>query len=66
MIIEADELDILLRREDDFIRTIKKRWGSNELSEQAEKHLRMGKRTELLGDLQCDKQKKEACSGVVQ
>lgn len=56
MFLEADELSVLLRAEDEYIRHLKKRWNRSDFTEKTEHDLRMGKRTELLGDLQCQKE----------
>ena len=56
MFFEADELTVLLRQEDEYIQQCKKRWHQKELPEKTEHDLRMGKRTELLGDLQAMKE----------
>ena len=53
---EADELTVLLAKEQDYILGLKRRWGVEVLTEKAEHALRMGKRTELLGELQFQKQ----------
>ena len=53
---EADELTVLLAKEQDYILGLKRRWGVDVLTEKAENALRMGKRTELLGELQFQKQ----------
>ncbi len=52
MILTGDELTELLAKEDRYIAAIKKRWGVTEILKDAEECLRIGKRTELLGDLQ--------------
>ena len=57
MFIESDELSDLLQVEQDYIDELKKRWGNHQISDKAEKALRMGKRTELLGDLQWRKER---------
>ena len=57
MFLEGDDLTKILAAEDRWIADIKKRWHTSEITEQAEKALRMGKRTELLGDLQFSRQK---------
>ena len=60
MFLEAGELSVLLRAEDDYIRQLKKRWKRDDFTEKTEHDLRMGKRTELLGDLQCKKETERA------
>jgi len=52
MFLEANELSELLEEEQAYIDALKKRWGVCDLPKQSERDLRMGKRTELLGDLQ--------------
>lgn len=52
MFLEGDELKTLLAEENRYIDSIKERWGVNDLPKKTERDLRMGKRTELLGDLQ--------------
>ena len=54
MFFEGDELTILLKQEDIYIDSLKQRWNLT-LSPKAEHDLRMGKRTELLGDLESSK-----------
>ena len=55
MFFDGDELTILLKQEDIYIDSLKQRWDNFTLSPKAERDLRMGKRTELLGDLEASK-----------
>jgi hypothetical protein len=57
MFLEAGEMEAILERENQYLATLRKRWGTDVLTENAEHDLRMGKRTELLGDLQSEKEK---------
>lgn len=59
MYIEATELETLLEQEDGYIETLKKRWATPLLTPESERALRLGKRTELLGDLQMRKERGE-------
>lgn len=52
---EANELQVLLETEQKYIDELKARWGGMELSVKSEHYLRMGKRTELLGNLHTEK-----------
>jgi hypothetical protein len=53
MFIKAEDLSEILRKEQEYIDSLRARWGGVELLPSAEHALRMGKRSELLGDLQC-------------
>lgn len=64
MLLEADELSEILRKEQEYIDDLKKRWGVRDLSKKAEHDLRMGKRTELLGDLQQRKEQPVAVASA--
>ena len=59
MFLEPEELSALLREEDEYISSLLKKWQQKELSPETEHKLRIGKRLELLGDLQ---NKKESTS----
>lgn len=52
----------ILRKEQEYIDDLKRRWETRDLSESAEHDLRMGKRTELLGDLQAEKERPVAAA----
>jgi hypothetical protein len=52
MFLEPEELSELLRQEDSYIASLMKKWGQKELPKETEHKLRIGKRIELLGDLQ--------------
>ena len=56
MFLEPDELTELLKKEDEYISSLLARWGQTELPPTTEKKLRIGKRLELLGDLQKEKE----------
>lgn len=62
MFLEANELSEILRKEQEYIDDLKRRWRTRDLSESAEHDLRMGKRTELLGDLQAEKERPVAAA----
>ena len=59
MFLTADELTGILKDEDRYIKVLKDRWSTFVLDEDAEHKLRIGKRTELLGDLEARKRKPE-------
>jgi hypothetical protein len=59
MFLTADELTGILKDEDRYIKVLKERWSTLVLDEDAEHKLRIGKRTELLGDLEARKSKPE-------
>ena len=52
MFIKSDDLSEILRQEQEYIDSLRARWGGVELLPNAEQALRMGKRSELLGDLE--------------
>ena len=56
MFLEPKELTELLKKEDEYISSLLTRWGQTELPPVTEKKLRIGKRLELLGDLQKEKE----------
>lgn len=56
MFLEPEELSALLREEDQYIAELKNRWQKNELPQDTEQKLRIGKRVELLGNLQYKKE----------
>lgn len=55
MFLEPDELTALLRAEDEYIASLLGKWQQKELPPETEHKLRIGKRIELLGDLQSQK-----------
>jgi hypothetical protein len=55
MFLEPDELSTLLKEEDAYISFLKDKWQQQSLPSDTEHKLRMGKRVELLGDLQARK-----------
>lgn len=63
MFLEAGELEAILEQENQYLATLRNRWGTDMLTEKAVHDLRMGKRTELLGDLQAKKEK-ERCQAI--
>lgn len=52
MILEGDELSKVVNAENRYITKLKKRWGVSELPDHVEHYLRMGKRLEMLGNIQ--------------
>ena len=56
MEIEGNQLTELLQCENKYIEEIKKRWGQETLPSKTENALRIGKRYELLGDMQAEKE----------
>jgi hypothetical protein len=52
MFIKSDDMSEILRQEQEYIDSLRARWGGVELLPNAEQALRMGKRYELLGDLE--------------
>ncbi len=52
MFIKSDDMSEILRQEQEYIDSLRARWGGVELFPNAEQALRMGKRSELLGDLE--------------
>jgi hypothetical protein len=52
MFIKSDDMSEILRQEQEYIDSLRARWGGVELLPNAEQALRMGKRSELLGDLE--------------
>jgi hypothetical protein len=52
MFIKPEDLSDILRQEQEYIDSLKERWGVIELLPNAEQALRMGKRYEFLGDLE--------------
>jgi hypothetical protein len=52
MFLEGDELSALLKEEDSYIASLLLKWQIKELPQETEHKLRIGKRLELLGDLQ--------------
>lgn len=56
MFLDPEELTALLREEDAYIASLKNRWQQKELPQETEHKLRIGKRLELLGDLQNKKE----------
>jgi len=57
MFIKPEDLSDILRQEQEYIDSLKARWGGVELLPSAEQALRMGKRSELLGDLECQQRR---------
>lgn len=56
MFLEPEELTALLREEDSYISSLLNKWQQKELPADTEHKLRIGKRLELLGDLQSKKE----------
>lgn len=56
MFLEPHELKELLKKEDEYISSLLARWEQTELPPVTENKLRIGKRLELLGDLQKEKE----------
>ena len=56
MLLEPNELSALLKEEDAYISLLKKKWKQQSLPDDTEHKLRIGKRVELLGDLQAKKE----------
>jgi hypothetical protein len=57
MFIKAEDMSEILRQEQEYIDSLRSRWGGVELFPNAEQALRMGKRSELLGDLECQQRR---------
>jgi hypothetical protein len=57
MFIKAEDMAEILRQEQQYIDSLRARWGGVELLPSAEQALRMGKRSELLGDLECQQRR---------
>lgn len=57
MFLTADELTGILKDEERYIRGLKSRWSPFVLDEDSEQKLRIGKRTELLAELEAKKLK---------
>jgi hypothetical protein len=57
MFIKAEDMSEILRKEQEYIDSLRSRWGGVELLPSAEQALRMGKRSELLGDLECQQRR---------
>lgn len=57
MFLTGAELTRILRDEDDYIQALKAKWLPHVIDEQAERKLRIGKRIELLADLEAAKSK---------
>jgi hypothetical protein len=57
MFIKAEDMSEILRKEQEYIDSLRSRWGGVELLSSAEQALRMGKRSELLGDLECQQRR---------
>lgn len=57
MFIKAEDMSEVLRKEQEYIDSLRARWGGVELLHSAEQALRMGKRSELLGDLECQQRR---------
>ena len=56
MFLEPNELNALLKEEDTYIAFLKAKWQQQILPDDTEHKLRIGKRVELLGDLQAKKE----------
>jgi len=52
MFIKPEDLSDILRQEQEYIDSLKARWVGVEMLPHAEQAIRMGKRYELLGDLE--------------
>jgi hypothetical protein len=59
MFLTADELTGILKDEERYINGLKSRWSPFVLDEDSEQKLRIGKRTELLAELEARKLKHE-------
>jgi hypothetical protein len=57
MFIKAEDMSEMLRQEQEYIDSLRSRWGGVELLPIAEQALRIGKRSELLGDLECQQRR---------